>query len=126
MRTPTHVVTSQGQYFGEVGHIIAGQHNLVKVTFLIHKTKKPVFIRREALLPINPCDTNNQEVNVAQIKSEAVYKAFMEVINELAAESKTLEQYKNVAAVHYVKGITLAIQYMSSKIAFKLHEPCKN
>jgi hypothetical protein len=24
MRTPTHVITSQGQYFGEVGHIIAG------------------------------------------------------------------------------------------------------
>ena len=126
MRTPTHVITSQGQYFGEVGHIIAGQHNLVKVTFLIHKTKKPVFIRREALLPLNPCDTTTQEVNVAQIESEAVYKAFMEVINELAAESKTLEQYKNVAAVHYVKGITLAIQHMSSKIAFKLHEPCRN
>jgi hypothetical protein len=126
MRTPTHVITSQGQYFGEVGHIIAGSNNLVKVTFLIHKTKKPVFIRREALLPLNPCDTTTQEVNVAQIESEAVYKAFMEVINELAAESKTLEQYKNVAAVHYVKGITLAIQHMSSKIAFKNYEPCKN
>jgi hypothetical protein len=126
MRTPTHVITSQGQYFGEVGHIIAGQHNLVKVTFLIHKTKKPVFIRREALLPINPCDTTTQQVNIAQIESEAVYKAFMEVINELAAETKTLEQYKNVAAVHYVKGITLAIQHMSSKIAFKNYEPCKN
>lgn len=126
MRTPTHVITSQGQYFGEVGHIIAGQHNLVKVTFLIHKTKKPLFIRREALLPLTPCDTTTQEVNVAQIEREAVYKAFIEVINELAAESKTLEQYKNVAAVHYVKGITLAIQHMSSKIAFKLHEPCKH
>ena len=126
MTKPTHVVTSQGQHFGEVGHIIAGQHNLVKVTFLIHKTNKPVFIQRNALLPINPCDTITQEVNVAQIEREAVYKAFMEVINELAAESKTLEQYKNVAAVHYVKGITLAIQHMSSKIAFKLHEPCNN
>ena len=126
MRTPTHVITSQGQYFGEVGHIIAGSNNLVKVTFLIHKTKKPVFIRREALLTINPCDTTTQDVNVAQIESEAVYKAFMEVINELAAESKTLEQYQNVAAVHYVKGISLAIQHMSSKIAFKNYEPCRN
>jgi hypothetical protein len=120
MRNPTHVITARNQYFGEVGHILQGQHNLVKVTFLIHSTRRPVIIRRDALMPLNPCDTSTQEVNIAQIEREAVYKAFMEVINELAAESKTLEQYKNVAAVHYVKGITLAIQHMSSKIAFKL------
>ena len=120
MRTPTHVITSQGQYFGEVGHIIAGSNNLVKVTFLIHNTKKPVFIRREALLPINPCDTITQEVNIAQIEREAVYKAFMEVINELAAESAEFEGHQTEAAKWYVKGVAYAMQLASSKLNIKL------
>lgn len=122
MKQPTHVITARNQYFGEVGHIIAGQNNLVKVHFLILSQKKPVFIRRDALMPIEPRECTTQAPNIAQIEREAVYKAFMEVINELAAESKALEQYKNIAAVHYVKGITLAIQHMSSKIAFKIYE----
>jgi hypothetical protein len=120
MRKPTHVITSQGQHFGEVGHIIAGANNLVKVHFLIHSTKQTVFIRRNALLPLNPCDTTNQEVNVSQIEREAVNKVLEELINDIAKDSAEFESHKTDAAQWYVKGMTHAMQLASSKLNIKL------
>jgi hypothetical protein len=120
MRNPTHVITARNQYFGEVGHILQGQHNLVKVTFLIHSTRRPVIIRRDALMPLNPCDTTTQEVNIAQIEREAVNKALEELINDIAKDSAEFESHQTDAAQWYVKGMTHAMQLASSKLNIKL------
>ena len=114
MRNPTHVITSQGQHFGEVGHIIAGSNNLVKVTFLIHKTKKPVFIRRDALLPLTPCDTTTQEVNVAQIERESVNSVLMDIANEIQRRSLDLAGFTSEMSVQKVKTHTEVIQLLTS------------
>lgn len=113
MRNPTHVVTARNQYFGEVGHIIAGQNNLVKVTFLMHKTKKPVFIRREALLPITPCDSTTDGVNLAQIGRKASNETLMKLINKLKNDSEEFKDFETPQAIGFVKGMTYAIQEAS-------------
>lgn len=116
-------IKTKGQFFGKVGKVakILNQHQVV-VQF--EGIKGLFTFSHRALQIVEANELHAETLNIAQIESEAVYKAFMEVINELAAESKTLEQYQNVAAVHYVKGITLAIQHISQKIAFKNYEPC--
>jgi hypothetical protein len=114
MRNPTHVITARNQYFGEVGHILQGQHNLVKVTFLIHSTRRPVIIRRDALMPLNPCDTTTQEVNIAQIEREAVNDVLLTIANEIQRRSLDFEGFTSEMSLQKVKTHTEVIQLLTS------------
>ena len=121
--TPTHRIID-GLFKGKECRIIGGFNNKRKSVYIENYPKNPQLVREELLRPLTR-ESRRETQSIAQIERNAIEKAFMEVINELASESKHFEGFETDASVYYVKGITLAIQHMSSKIAFHLKNTTK-